>query len=47
VSGIAYAAAVRADADPFPVVYLLAVAIGAVGVVAGRRAGQDASSSVG
>jgi len=47
VSGIAYAAAVRADVDPFPVVYLLAVAIGAVGALAGRRAGQEASSSVG
>lgn len=55
VSGIAYAAAVRAGVDPFPVVYLLAVAIGGVGVLAGIRAGarpgstagQDAWSSVG
>jgi MFS family permease len=47
VSGIAYAAAVRADVDPFPVVYLLAVAIGAVGAHAGRRAGQEASPRVG
>ncbi|MDT0185036.1 MFS transporter [Microbacterium sp. ARD31] len=38
VSGIAYAAAERAGLDPFPVVYLLAVAIGAVGVLAGARA---------
>ena len=30
VSGIAYAAAERAGVDPFPVVYLLAVAIGVV-----------------
>lgn len=37
VSGIAYAAAVRAGVDPFPVVYLLAVAIGGVGVLAGIR----------
>lgn len=38
VSGIAYAAAQRADLDPFPVVYALAVAIGAAGVVAAVRA---------
>ncbi|RYB93820.1 MFS transporter [Nocardioides oleivorans] len=37
VSGIAYAAAVRAGIDPFPVVYLLAVAIGALGVLAASR----------
>jgi MFS family permease len=39
VSGIVYAAAQRADLDPFPVVYVLAVAIGVVGVLAGVRAG--------
>ena len=38
VSGIAYATAQRADLDPFPVVYGLAVAIGALGVVAAVRA---------
>jgi len=38
VSGIAYAAAVRADLDPFPVVYALAVVIGVLGVVVGARA---------
>ena len=38
VSGIAYAAAVRADLDPFPVVYGLAVVIGALGVFTGIRA---------
>ena len=40
VSGIVYAAAVRAGVDPFPVVYLLAVTIGGVGVLAGIRAGD-------
>ena len=38
VSGIAYAAAVRAGLDPFPVVYALAVAIGVLGVLTGVRA---------
>jgi MFS family permease len=38
VSGIAYAAAVRSDVDPFPVVYALAVAIAVLGVLAGIRA---------
>ena len=38
MSGIAYAAAVRADLDPFPVVYGLAVVIGALGVFTGIRA---------
>lgn len=42
VSGIAYAAAARAGVDPFPVVYLLAVAIGVVGVLTGVRASTPA-----
>ncbi len=37
LSGIAYAAAVRSDVDPFPVVYGIAVAIGVLGVLAARR----------
>lgn len=38
LAGVAYAAAQRADVDPFPAVYALAVGIGVVGVVAALRA---------
>ncbi|MBD3915465.1 MFS transporter [Nocardioides hwasunensis] len=38
ISGIAYSVAVRADLDPFPVVYVLAVVIGVIGVLAAWRA---------
>ncbi len=41
LSGIAYAAAVRSDIDPFPVVYAIAVGIGVLGVLAGRRTAAD------
>lgn len=37
LSGIAYAAALRSDVDPFPVVYAIAVGIGVLGVLAARR----------
>ncbi len=37
LSGIAYASAVRAEVDPFPVVYAVAVGIGVLGVLAARR----------
>lgn len=40
VSGIAYASAQRADLDPFPVVYGLAVGIGVAGVIAAWRAAK-------
>jgi predicted MFS family arabinose efflux permease len=45
VSGIAYASAGRADIDPFPVVYGLAVLIAVVGVLAALRASGSTSSA--
>ncbi len=47
VSGIAYAAALRAGIDPFPVVYAIAVGIAVLGVMASARTAQEARSSVG
>ncbi|WP_210651202.1 MFS transporter [Nocardioides sp. SYSU D00065] len=43
VSGIAYASAERADLDPFPAVYALAVAIGVLGVLVAARAARPAA----
>ena len=37
LSGVAFAVAVRSDADPFSVVYAIAVGIGVLGVLAARR----------
>ena len=46
VSGIAYASAQRADLDPFPVVYGLAVVIGVAGVVAAARPRRESGTTV-